>query len=257
MLEVTREEKDGRTHLKVRLSMKDAAQDGSGVDLSRERASGEALKEHLAQSLNSAIGMGVALDPMAFNNCSNLVLKADGTKQSNLINGYSLVGDDEGEVEAPQSVPSVIPMGRGRGSTLPAWMTHSSGPTGINDDENERKKRKDKKREAREQRQQRKLERRKYREEHRHHRKRRRRLSDSDDEDRRRRRTRNRAHSDESRGDSCSGSDRDVDRKRCQSAVKDDHMRSGERLKRKDLHFGTVEEAKKVIARLEQAKQRL
>ena len=253
MLEVTWEEKDGRTHLKVRLSMKDAAQDGSKVDLSRQRASGEALKEHLTQSLKSAIGMGVALDPMAPNKSSNLVLKSDVTNESNLINGYALVGDDEGEIQAPATAPTVHPLGRGRGSTLPAWMTHSNGPVGMYDEEHDRKKRKDKKREAREQRKQRKLERKKNRGEDRHHRKRRRLSSDSDDGVRRRRRRRNSGHCDGSRN-SCSETD-DI-RASNQSGEKHDHTRSGEIVKCKDPPFETVEEAKKLIARLEGAKER-
>jgi hypothetical protein len=82
--------------------------------------------------------MGVALDPMAVvNKSSNLVLKSDGTKRTNLINGYALVDDDEGEPPAADIAPMLKPMGRGRGSTLPAWMTQSSGPTGIKDENEE------------------------------------------------------------------------------------------------------------------------
>lgn len=239
--------------------MKDAAQDGSGVDLSRDRAFGEAIKEQLAQSLNSAIGMGVALDPMAPKRSSNLVLKSDGTKQSSLINGYALVGDDEGEVRAPQTATRIQPIGRGRGSTLPAWMTHSSGPTGMHDEESERKKRKDKKRNAKEQSKQRKLERKRHREEDRHHRKRRRRSSDSDSDgnDGRRRRRRNSAHADGSQGDNQSGSGGDGDCRRRRSDVKYDHRRRKDDAHGKDHPFENVEEAKKIIARLERAKQRV
>ncbi len=259
VLEISREEKDGRTHVKVRLSMKDAAQDGSEVDLSRDRAFGEAIKEQLAQSLNSAIGMGVALDPMAPKWSCNLILKSDGTKQSSLINGYALVGDDEGEVQAPKTATRIQPVGRGRGSTLPAWMTRSSGPTGMYDEEMERKKRKDKKREGKEQSKQRKLERKRHREEQRQYRKRRRRSSNSDGDgnDRRRQRRPKAAHMDGSEGDDLSDSGGDDSCRRRRSDVKYDLKRNEDKAHCKDPSFENVEEAKKLIARLERGKQRV
>jgi hypothetical protein len=256
VLEISKEEKDGRTHTKIRLSMKDAAQDGSATDLGEERASGEAMKGRLAQSLNSAIGMGVASDPMAPNKGSNLVLKSDATNASNLIRGYALVGDDEGEPPAPEPAPVVKPMGRGRGSTLPAWMTQSDGPTGLKDDKKpEKKRRKEKKREAKEERKERKNERKRHREEHRHQRKHRSRPGDSDEEDRRRKRRRKGSDSDGSRGQSYSDSDSENDRRR-HRYDKGRERRSSPELKVKDLPFGSVEEAKKLIAKLEAEKER-
>lgn len=100
----------------------------------------------LGRSLVSNIGMSTAIDP------GSLILR--GTKGVNgstadvmgsgNFNGYALVGDDEGEPSPPPPLPivhdaemepslsssslmarNVIPMGRGRGMTLPAWMTKS------------------------------------------------------------------------------------------------------------------------------------
>jgi hypothetical protein len=163
--------------------MKDAAQDGSGKDLSKERASGEATQKHLTLSLNSAIGMGVALDPMAvISKSTNLVLKSDGAK-TNLINGYALVDDDEGEPPVTDLDPPMLkPMGRGRGSTLPAWMTQTGGPIGIKEENEETKKNTDRKHKAKKERKQRKQDRKRYREELRHERKHRRRSIDSNDD---------------------------------------------------------------------------
>ena len=100
----------------------------------------------LGRALASNIGMSIAVDP------GNLVLKGKiggGRAAESSFNGYALVGEDEGEPAPPPSVENdnsmmkeeaakkqqqleqlamVRPMGRGRGTTLPAWMTRSDPP---------------------------------------------------------------------------------------------------------------------------------
>ncbi len=87
----------------------------------------------LGRALVSNIGMSTAMDP------GNLILRGTTSRgaaaaASSSFNGYALVGDDEGESSPPPPPPvgepsaslaanTVIPMGRGRGMTLPAWMT--------------------------------------------------------------------------------------------------------------------------------------
>ncbi len=112
----------------------------------------------LGRALVSNIGMSTAIDP------GNLILRgttsrgtnkstADADAGRSSFNGYALVGDDEGEPLPPPPPPPptttttstttigdkddpsfsssllranpIIPMGRGRGMTLPAWMTKS------------------------------------------------------------------------------------------------------------------------------------
>lgn len=89
----------------------------------------------LGRALASNIGMSSAIDP------GNLILKGKQKGVGASFNGYALVGEEEGEDEvegnrmnnvATSNVPpsltaSVRPMGRGRGTTLPAWMTRSDG----------------------------------------------------------------------------------------------------------------------------------
>ena len=237
--------------------MKDAAQDGSGKDLSEERAFGEATKHHLTLSLNSAIGMGVALDPMAIaNNSSNLVLKSDGTKRTNLINGYALVDDDEGEPPATEPAHILKPMGRGRGSTLPAWMTQSSGPSGIKDENEERKKRKERKRESKKERMERKQDRKRHREELRHDRKHRRRSIDSDEDNRRRKGRQAGIDSDSPHGDASSGTESKEDRRRRRYENERKRKTRGLESNGKDFLFKSVEDAKQLIAKLEAEGQR-
>jgi hypothetical protein len=232
--------------------MKDAAQDGSGKDLSKERATGEAAQQHLTLSLNSAIGMGVALDPMAVvNKSSNLVLKSDGTKRTNLINGYALVDDDEGEPPAADIAPMLKPMGRGRGSTLPAWMTQSSGPTGIKDENEETKNRTDRIRKTKKERKQHKQDRRRHREELRHDRKHRRRSTDSDEDNRRKKQRHAGIHSDGTQGDAHSGSESEDDLRRRRYEKERTRKRRGLELNKKDSLFKNVDDAKKLIAKLE------
>ena len=94
----------------------------------------------LGMKLNSTMGLGVALDPMvamaqmsnSFGKRRQLVLSGGaGPPQSDnaAFGGYDLVGDDEGEPEPPASVREepvkpIAPVGRGRGSTIPSWMTN-------------------------------------------------------------------------------------------------------------------------------------
>jgi len=146
-----------RPRYKISLSMKDASQDGHATDLGAETERHQELSHQITSNLNSSIGMGVALDPMAAATAaarsrnSNLILKQQN-KPATIINGYALVDDDEGEPTQPQGEPQTSaaatvtsvtittttpadfkPMGRGRGTTLPAWMTRQqqNGPTGT------------------------------------------------------------------------------------------------------------------------------
>ena len=134
------------TRYRIKLSMKDVSQDGTGQDLGLEREAKEHVTTQLETNLNSMIGMGVALDPM-----ERLVLKNNnryGSGNNNSLSstkttfrgGYTLVDDDEGEpgpdpstavAGATTSSYRTTPMGRGRGATLPAWMTSTEGPVGA------------------------------------------------------------------------------------------------------------------------------
>jgi len=153
---------DGRQRHKFKLSMKYVHQD-TGQDLdpdgelmeqdlmrSQHRSGGGGSGRNtqnfdqdgtgganslLGRSLASNIGMSSAIDP------GSLILKGKsgsvGAMGNTKFNGYSLVGEDEGEDEAPttsvrhetaaanvpNAAPPVRPMGRGRATTLPAWMT--------------------------------------------------------------------------------------------------------------------------------------
>ena len=146
--------------LRIKLSMKDVSQDGTRQDLGRQREQVEHAKAQLETNLNSMIGMGVARDPME----NRLMFKGNTGKgtggatnaAATFRGGYTLVGDDEGEIELPvdPTTKSVggndnntnpgsklqsAPMGRGRGATLPAWMTaNSDGPTGISSTDKKR-----------------------------------------------------------------------------------------------------------------------
>jgi hypothetical protein len=76
--------------------------------------------QQLETNLSSTIGMGFAKDPM-----SHLVMKHD--KKGTIINGYALVDDTEGEPDGQQAEDALRPMGRGQGTTLPAWMMTMRG----------------------------------------------------------------------------------------------------------------------------------
>lgn len=101
----------------------------------------------LGRSLASNIGISSAIDP------GSLILKgkngSSAVASNTKFNGYLLVGEDEGEAApttsvrdqsasaaannmttAPAPPAAVRPMGRGRATTLPAWMTRQD----ANDD---------------------------------------------------------------------------------------------------------------------------
>lgn len=152
-----------RTRHKIKLSMKYVNQE-TGHDLDPDNAlleedqlrtmssgSGSGGRRNdndsganslLGRALVSNIGMSTAIDP------GNLILRGVTTSRGTAdvaissFNGYDLVGDDEGE-PSPPPLPvgrepslsssshiagaknTISPMGRGRGMTLPAWMTKS------------------------------------------------------------------------------------------------------------------------------------
>lgn len=130
VLSVTSEEgPEGRPRQRIKLSTR-------GVDTITGEESAASVartqQQELSQNLNSTIGMGIALDPMAN---SNLILKSEKSSDATaLINGYALVGDTEGEPDLPLPPAPVAakaplqPMGRGRGTTMPAWMAKGDGP---------------------------------------------------------------------------------------------------------------------------------
>jgi predicted RNA-binding protein with RPS1 domain len=221
---------------KIRLSLKDASQDGSCQDLGQERDQTKELSQQIQQNLHSSIGMGVALDPMA-----HLILKS--VKQSkNLINGYALVDDMEGEaiipipVVVPSIVAPIVPMGRGRGTTLPAWMTQSDGPAPIIEDRHKRSKHSKKEKQPKR---------------HRY-----------DEERRKRTRTRNQTLSDNESDDSRHGRKHRHRKRRSPQSDRDDHgkeHRSRQRTSRTSRsnsndgkrEFSSVDAAKRIIAELE------
>jgi len=149
VLSVTEEDKDGRILTRIKLSMKDVSQDGSKKDLSKGREMIELMREKITQNLNSSIGMGVALDPMEKK--STLVLKSDPSTRSTLINGYALLDDETPVVPLVETGRMVKAIRRGRGMTLPAWMTKKTGPFNdpfVIDAKRERKERRKLKRKA-------------------------------------------------------------------------------------------------------------
>jgi hypothetical protein len=129
--------------------MKDVSQDGSRQDLGKQREEKEQVKNQLESNLNSMIGMGVARDPME----NRLTIKGNTTSAASentmtFRGGYTLVGDDEGEpapvgdstkpkpaVHSSDEAFRVAPMGRGRGTTLPAWMTRGDGLSKAKEDD--------------------------------------------------------------------------------------------------------------------------
>ncbi|EEC45275.1 predicted protein [Phaeodactylum tricornutum CCAP 1055/1] len=122
---------------KIKLTMKNVAQDGTAQEIEASLQAGQRVSQAIEQNLNSKIGMGVARDPMAgYSNASDrLILKNDPSRKTTVINGYALVDDTEGVLPPESSLPPLIEpvqivlMGRGRGKTLPAWMTNDdNGP---------------------------------------------------------------------------------------------------------------------------------
>jgi len=147
-------EESGRQ--KVSLTMKNVPQDGTAPQVMNEMQQHADAKQAIQSNLNSTVGLAVALDPM-----DGLRLKNTVGKAPKVINGYELVVDEEPvppeptrdpQREAPRGIrpeeaSMVRPMGRGRGATLPAWMTKQQDKKG--DDESKHKKSKKSKRKRR------------------------------------------------------------------------------------------------------------
>mmetsp|Transcript_13831 Transcript_13831/g.20384 ORF Transcript_13831/g.20384 Transcript_13831/m.20384 type:complete len:439 (+) Transcript_13831:32-1348(+) len=149
VLNVEEENRDGKVYTKIQLTIKDVSQDGTKEDLSKQRTNIDAMRDQIAQNLNSSIGMGVAMDPMARK--SQVVLKSDlSAGSSALINGYALVDYDEitTATKDPNSVANSF--GRGRNATLPAWMTQERGPGKISKPKETNKAKKERKHRKRE-----------------------------------------------------------------------------------------------------------
>ncbi|EED88505.1 predicted protein [Thalassiosira pseudonana CCMP1335] len=105
---------------------------GGGGDFDKDGTGG--ANSMLGRALASNIGMSSAIDP------GSLILKGKSgggaAANSAQFNGYALVGEEEGEIaptpaanvgELKQPAAAVVrPMGRGRGTTLPAWMTRAN-----------------------------------------------------------------------------------------------------------------------------------
>jgi predicted RNA-binding protein with RPS1 domain len=130
------EDDERRQSHKVSLTMKHVNQD-TGQDLDPDATlmiqdlfrshrpgkniNGGAVDED-KRKLASTIGMSSAIDP------GSLILKGRTNNTTTSYNGYSLVDEDEGEMilgpysNTTAAVP-VRPMGRGKATTLPAWMT--------------------------------------------------------------------------------------------------------------------------------------
>lgn len=254
ILEITTDDQ-GRP--KIRLSLKDASQDGTCLDLGQERDQHMALSQQIQQELQSTIGMGVALDPMAK---TNLILKS-ANRSATIINGYALVDDTEGEappqalslapVVGAVAVPAMASMGRGRGTTLPAWMTHHQldGPIKVNTNDldpnpgattngNSKHSKKEKK------------------SKHgmdRKHRKREKEYSSDEDNYRHRRKHRRRRNDDDDEDDEDSSGERRSTRRRAKSKSSSSRRsrRSQNNYDSDSGEFQNVEEAKRVIAELE------
>ncbi|KAL7489927.1 hypothetical protein ACHAW6_015666 [Cyclotella cf. meneghiniana] len=152
-----------KTKHRIRLSMKYVNQENghdddpdntrTEIDSSRSGRKGggandidRGVDSVLGRALSSNIGMSCALDP------GNLILRGstaaaggddDGARVT--YNGYCLVGEEEGEEEedvaydreenrvhdrnkedSRETTNMIRPMGRGRGTTLPAWMTRGN-----------------------------------------------------------------------------------------------------------------------------------
>ena len=156
VLSVTNEQSaEGKMRTRVQLSIKDATQDGSAQDLTSADDAKRDQAAQLGQALNSTIGISLGLDPMGD---GGLIMKYNASKGS-LIHGYALVDDTEGEPDPSPAVPIIRPpTGRGRGATLPAWMTRrNDGPVGepqgpsIESLSRHKKRRKEKKKHSRKQ----------------------------------------------------------------------------------------------------------
>jgi predicted RNA-binding protein with RPS1 domain len=176
VLEITTDNDDGRP--KIRLGIKGVAQ-----DTGEAQARAEEMSNQIQTNLQSTIGMGVATDPM-------LGLRLKGHSGNTLlINGYALVDDTEGELPIPatnitrQNEPTatVQPMGRGRGTTLPAWMTQQQDVNQLGKElEKERNHRYEKKKSKKDDRREKKHKKSKHPDDRKRHRRRR---SFSDEEE--------------------------------------------------------------------------
>lgn len=134
---------------KIKLSLKGVPQDGTAPDVMAATQQAQQAKMALQQNLNSTVGIAIASDPMH----GMLVLKQD--QKPKLIHGYALLPDDdddddddenEKEQPAPSTAPAppVAPMGRGRGLTMPAWMTQPKSSEGLTKKGENRKEKKKK-----------------------------------------------------------------------------------------------------------------
>lgn len=291
VLEVSEEEShDGRPRHKIRLSMKDASQDGSAQDLGAISQANEQASHALESNLNSTIGMGFAGDPMAgYSSGSRLVMKHEKKKDAQVINGYALVDDTEGELAEPPAPVNVnvnvnvapvapkAPMGRGRGTTLPAWMTKQDsdepGPSkkadkhGSDDDSSGRRHRKRKDKSKRKDRK--KYSSRKHDDRPRESKRSKRHYSEDEDEEEERRHRKRKSHRRSRSSSEDSAKDRDRARQRHRDKQSDEPERERDRSrsrKNRDrdqysdasddgVQFQSVEEAKKLIEEID-AKRR-
>jgi predicted RNA-binding protein with RPS1 domain len=295
VLEVSEEESpDGRPRHKIRLSMKDASQDGSAQDLGAISQEREQASHALESNLNSTIGMGFARDPMAgYSSGSRLVMKHE-KKDAQVINGYALVDDTEGELPEPPAPVNVnanvnanmnvapvamapkAPLGRGRGTTLPAWMTKQRsdepGPSkqgadkhGSDDDSHSSGRRHRKKRDKSKRKDRKKHSSRKHDDRPRESKRSKRHYSDDEEEEKRHRKRkshrRSRSSSEDSAKDQGRSRRRHRDKQNDESGRKRDRSRLG---KNRDqysdasddkVQFQSVEEAKKLIEEID-AKRR-
>jgi predicted RNA-binding protein with RPS1 domain len=285
VLEVSEEESpDGRPRHKIRLSMKDASQDGSAQDLGAISQARDQASHALESNLNSTIGMGFARDPMAgYSSGSRLVMKHE-KKDAQVINGYALVDDTEGEMPEPAAPVNVdvapmapkAPLGRGRGTTLPAWMTKQDsdepGPSkvadkhnGSDDDSSGRRHRKKKDKSRRKDRK--KHSSRKHDDRHRESKRSKRRYSEDEEEEEERRHRKRKSHRRSRSRSEDSAKDRDRTRRRHRDKQSDepererDHSRPGNNrdqysdASEDGVQFQSVEEAKKLIEEID-AKRR-
>jgi predicted RNA-binding protein with RPS1 domain len=290
VLEVSQEESpDGRPRHKIRLSMKDASQDGSGQDLGAISQEREQASHALESNLNSTIGMGFARDPMAgYSSGSRLVMKHE-KKDAQVINGYALVDDTEGELPEPPApvnananvnmnvapIAPKAPMGRGRGTTLPAWMTKQGsdepGPSkgadkhGSDDDSHSSGRRHRKKKDKSKRKDRKKHSSRKHDDRPRESKRSKRHYSEDEEEERRHRKRKSHRRSRSSSEDS--EKDQDRARRRHRDKRSDDSGRDRDRSrleKNRDqysdasddgIQFQSIEEAKKLIAEID-AKRR-
>lgn len=140
---------------KISLTMKDVPQSDDAIELVAQQESQQRVVASLEQSMHSTVGLGLARDPMARvgrdggnGSSARLLLKSNMAssqqQQLDTINGYTLVDDNEGEIDLEPGPPSVKnaasmaspappeacrpSLGRGRGTTLPAWMTKKELP---------------------------------------------------------------------------------------------------------------------------------